>query len=578
MRKTKIVATIGPASEKPEVLRLLIEAGMDVARLNFAHGTYEEHRARIINTRRIASELGKPVAILQDLPGPKLRIGELASEEGLVLEEGAIVNLVSAEKAEKDIPIPIPPIFSALKEGDRVLLADGNIQLAVLKPGKETIECQVIVGGTLLSHQGINLPGVSLPISSITEEDIKHLNFGMDMEVDWVALSFVKSAKDIKRLRQLMLRRGNYIPIVAKMEKQEAVQNMEEICREADGVMVARGDLGLEIPLEEVPAQQKNIIRLANKLGKPCIVATQMLESMVHNPRPTRAEVTDVANAILDGADAVMLSEETTIGKYPVEAVKIMHRIAERTERFIEQRNFFAQRLSEKVENTTDAIAISACQIAEHLSARAIITVTSSGYTARMVSRYRPSIPIIAVTPEEKTLRRLPLVWGIYPCFRPYYESTDEMLSKSIEAARETELVRDGDVVVLTGGVPIKVPGTTNLLKVHIIARTLATGKGFGEGTITGVLKWLKKEGQVVKGFIVAVERIEEKLLPFLKEAKAILTREEGIRPYLLLNKAEIDVPLLTGIDVGEEVLKDGMVLTIDVDKGIVLEGETQVV
>jgi pyruvate kinase len=303
-----------------------------------------------------------------------------------------------------------------------------------------------------------------------------------------------------------------------------------------------------------------------------------MLESMVHNPRPTRAEVTDVANAILDGADAVMLSGETTIGKYPVEAVKIMHRIAERTERFIEQRNFFAQRLSEKVENTTDAIAISACQIAEHLSAKAIITVTSSGYTARMVSRYRPSIPIIAVTPEEKTLRRLPLVWGVYPCLRPYYESTDEMLSKSIEAAKESGLVKDGDVVVLTGGVPIKVPGTTNLLKVHMIARTLATGKGFGKGTITGVLKWLKKEGQVVKGYIIAVERIEEKLLPYLKEAKAILTREEGIQPYLLLTKAEIDVPLLTGIDVGEEVLKEGMVLTVDVDKGIVLEGETQVV
>ncbi|MBC7329827.1 pyruvate kinase [bacterium] len=578
MRKTKIVATIGPASEKPEVLRLLIEAGMDVARLNFAHGTYEEHRERIKNTRRIASEFGKPVAILQDLPGPKLRIGELASEEGLVLEEGAIVNLILAEKAEKDIPIPIPPIFSALKEGNRVLLADGNIQLEVLKPGKERIECQVIAGGTLLSHQGINLPGVSLPISSITEEDIKHLNFGIDMGVDWVALSFVRSAKDIKRLRQLMLRRGDYIPIIAKIEKQEAVQNIEEICREADGIMVARGDLGLEIPLEEVPAQQKNIIRLANKLGKPCIVATQMLESMVRNPRPTRAEVTDVANAILDGADAVMLSEETTIGKYPVEAVKIMHRIAERTERFIEQRNFFAQRLSEKVESTTDAIAISACQIAENLSAKAIITVTSSGYTARMVSRYRPSIPIIAITPEQKTLRRLPLVWGVYPCFRPYYESTDEMLSNSIEAAKESGLVKDGDVVVLTGGVPIKVPGTTNLLKVHMIARTLATGKGFGEGTITGVLKWLKKEGQLVKGYIVAVEKVEEKLLPYLKEAKAILTREEGVQPYLLLTKAEIDVPLLTGIDVGEEVLKEGMVLTVDVDKGVVLEGETQVV
>ncbi|MGC9003848.1 MAG: pyruvate kinase [bacterium] len=578
MRKTKIVVTIGPVSEKPEILRQLILAGMDVARLNFAHGTYEEHKERIKNIRSLAKELGRVVAILQDLPGPKLRIGELSKEEGLTLEEGEIVNLVLDEKADKDIPIPIPAIFGALKEGDKILLADGNIQLEVEKPGRERVVCRVIVGGVLLSHQGITLPGVSLPISSITEEDVRHLNFGIDMEVDWVALSFVKSAKDIRRLRQLMLRRGKHIPIIAKMEKQEAVENMEEICREADGIMVARGDLGLEIPLEDVPTQQKNIIRLANKLGKPCIVATQMLESMVHNPRPTRAEVADVANAILDGADAVMLSEETTIGKYPVEAVRMMHRIAERTEKFIEKRNFFSSRLAEKVESTTDAIAVSACQIASNLSAKAIITVTSSGYTARMVSRYRPSIPIIAVTPEETTLRRLSLVWGVYPCYRPYYESTDEMLTQSIEAAREMGLVNDGDVVVLTGGVPIKVPGTTNLLKVHIVARTLATGKGFGEGTVTGVLKWLKKEGEVLKGYIVAVQRIEEKFLPYLKEAKAILTREEGVNPYLVLAKANIEIPLITGINVGEEVLKDGMVLTVDFDKGLVLEGETQVV
>lgn len=578
MRRTKIVATIGPASEKPEILRSLILAGIDVARLNFAHGTYEEHRERIRNIRRLSEEIGKPIAILQDLPGPKLRIGELASEEGFLLEEGKVVSLVLAEKSEKEIPLPEPAVFEAVKKGDKILLADGNIQLEVVKRGKERIDCEVLVGGVLLSHQGINLPGVSLSISSITEEDIRHLNFGIDMGVDWVALSFVRNARDIRRLRRIMLRKGVHIPIIAKMEKQEAVENMEEICREADGVMVARGDLGLEIPLEDVPTQQKNIIRLANRLGKPCIVATQMLESMVHNPRPTRAEVTDVANAILDGADAVMLSEETTVGKYPVEAVSIMHRIAERTEKFINARNFFASRLSEKVESTTDAIAISACQIATNLSAKAIITVTSSGYTARMVSRYRPFVPIIAATPEVNTLRRLALVWGVYPCLIPYYENTDDMLSKSIEVAKEAGFIEDGDIVVLTGGVPIKVPGTTNLLKVHMVARTLAMGKSFGSGTVSGRLKWLKKEEEVASGYIVAVERLEEEMLPFLKEAKAILTRETGVRPYLLLTKSEIEAPLLGEINVGEEVLKDGMLLTVDFDKGIILEGETRVI
>lgn len=578
MRKTKIVATIGPASESPEVLRKLILAGMDVARLNFAHGTYEEQKARILNIRKLSEELGKQVAILQDLPGPKLRIGEILNPEGLLLEEGKFVSLVLSERAEKDIPLPIPAVFEAVKKGDKILLADGNIQLEVTKPGKERIECEVVAGGTLLSHQGVNLPGVRLPLSAITDEDIKHLNFGMDMEVDWVALSFVRNATDIRRLRRIMLRRGVSIPIIAKIEKQEAVEEIDKICAEADGVMVARGDLGLEIPLEDVPTQQKNIIRLANKLGKPSIVATQMLESMVHNPRPTRAEVADVANAILDGADAVMLSEETTIGKYPVEAVSIMHRIAERTERFIDLRQVFAQRLDEKAETTTDAIAVSACQIAKSLSAAAIITVTSSGYTARMVSRYRPSTPIIAATPEVKTFRRLPLIWGVYPCLIPYYDSTDEMLSKSIDTAKEAGFVKDGDVVVLTGGVPIRVPGTTNILKVHMVARTLATGKGFGEGTVSGKLKWLKKEGVVTAGYIVAVDALEEKHLPYLKEAKAIITREKGVRPYLLLTKAEIDVPLFTDVDVGEDVLKDEMILTIDFDKGVILEGETKVI
>lgn len=578
MRKTKIVATIGPSSEAPEILRKLILAGMDVARLNFAHGTYEEQGARIKNIRRLAEELGKQVAILQDLPGPKLRIGEILREEGLALEEGQSVFLVLSPRAEREIPVPLPAVFEALKKGDRILLADGNIQLEVIEPGRERVECGVIVGGVLLSHQGMNLPGVRLPISSITDDDIRHLNFGLDMEVDWVALSFVRSASDIKKLRRIMLRRGASVPIIAKIEKQEAVEAIEEICKEADGVMVARGDLGLEIPLEEVPTQQKNIIRLANRLGKPSIVATQMLESMVHNPRPTRAEVADVANAILDGADAVMLSEETTIGKYPVEAVSIMHRIAERTEKFIDARRVFASRLNEKVETTTDAIAVSACQIAENLSAKAIITVTSSGYTARMVSRYRPSTPIIAATPEIKTLRRLPLIWGVYPCFIPYYESTDEMLSRSIDIAKEAGFVKDGDVVVLTGGVPIKVPGTTNILKVHMVARTLATGKGFGEGAVSGRLRWFKKEGTLTKGYIVAVESIKEKDLPYLKEAKAIITKEKGVRPYLMLSRAEIDVPLFTDIEVGEEVLKDEMILTVDFDKGVILEGETKVI
>lgn len=578
MRKTKIVATIGPVSESTEVLRELILAGVDVFRLNFAHGSYEEHGARIRNVRNLSQELDKNIAILQDLPGPKLRIGDIG-EEGMFLEEGDIVYLVLGERrqGEKEIPLPIPAVFGSLKEGQKVLLVDGRLELEVRKSEDERIECRVVAGGELHSRQGISFPAADLPISSPTEEDIRHLRFGIDMDIDWVALSFVKSAKDIQKLRRIMFQRGVQIPIIAKIETKEAVDNLDSICEEADGIMVARGDLGLEIPQEEVPVQQKRIIKLANRLGKPCIVATQMLESMVENPRPTRAELADIANAILDGADALMLSEETTVGKYPVEAVRVMHHVARTTEIFADSQKTFGERLRAQVETVTDAIAISACQIAASLSARAIITVTSSGYTARMISRYRPNAPIIATTPEDKTLRRLAVVWGVYPLFIPYYEDTDEMLSKSIEVAREAGFVKEGDVVVLTGGVPIKVSGTTNLLKVHMISRILATGRGFGTGTITAPLRWFK-EGVEVRGCAVALEKLEENVLPYLREAKVIITKEQGIAPYLLLAKADMDIPILTEVSTGKEVLKDGLLVTVDIDRGLILEGETKVI
>ena len=464
MSKTKIVCTIGPSSGSPDVLRRLIKAGMNVARLNFSHGRHEEHLEKIACIRAISAELRKPVAILQDLCGPKIRVGEVRPP-GIQLAPGETVVLTSEqfEAFGNRISVSYRDLPSEVKPNDRILLADGMMELVVVDTTETEIVCHVITGGILTSNKGINLPSGTIKASAVTEKDEADLAFGLANDVDYVALSFVRTAEDIRRVKQMIHRAGKDTPVIAKIEKHEALDNIESIMDSSDGIMVARGDLGVEIPLEKVPEIQKMLVRIANTTGKPVIIATQMLRSMVNSPRPTRAEATDVANAVLDGTDAVMLSEETASGSYPVEAVEFMVRIAENAEKNFPH-NKYLQLMPKK--DISGSVAYASCVLADHLNARAIVATTRSGFTASQISRFKPKPPIIALSPDPQTVRRLALYWGCCPFLEEDSVDTDARLEEASASALKTGKVNQGDLVVITAGHPVRAAGTTNMLKV----------------------------------------------------------------------------------------------------------------
>jgi len=471
-RRTKIVCTIGPATSSRAAIRRLARAGMDVARLNFSYGTHETHARTIALLRSVAEEVGRPIGILQDLSGPKLRVGELPG--GMVeLRAGAPLVLSVTESASSSpsrLPLPVPELARAVAPGQRLLLADGSIELRVLSASRSEIRCRVQVGGVLKSHQGLNAPDAALPIRTVTAKDLADLKFGLARGVDWVAMSFVRRASDLSPLRRALKGASPAPKLMAKIEKHEAVDRLDEIVEAADGIMVARGDLGIELPLAQVPVLQKAIIARCRRVGRPVVTATQMLESMVSSPRPTRAEVSDVANAVFDGSDGVMLSGETAAGRYPTEAVRVMSDVIARAEAASD----FQERLTESrawpCESIASGISEAACSLAGDVNARAIITATGSGYTALMVSRHRPETPIIAVTADVATLRRLTLVWGVHPLLAPRGRNSDELIVNAVARARQAGLVRAGDRVVVTAGVPPG-PGNTNLLKVEVVGR-----------------------------------------------------------------------------------------------------------
>lgn len=471
MIKTKIVCTIGPASNSYEKIEKLIQGGMDVARLNFSHGSHEEHRQVIENIRQASLKTNEPVAILQDLGGPKIRIGKI--EKGpIFLKENSSFILTNREVPgnEQRVSVTFPSLPQKVKKGDRIFLADGTLELKVKELTPTDITCKIVKGGKLNSHKGINIPNISMDISSLTEKDYQDILFGIKNKVDFIGLSFVRNAKDVLRARKILKENGaEDISLIAKIEKKEAINNLNEIIETSDGIMIARGDLGVEIPLENVPLVQKDIIKRCNFVGKPVITATQMLMSMVSGPRPTRAEVTDVANAILDGTDAVMLSEETAIGNYPLEAVETMNKIALRVEKAIDYKKILSERSLSVKPTNPDAISHATCQVALDLKAKAIVTFTLSGSTARMVSRYRPPVPIIAASTQNSTVRKLALSWGVYPFKSDELENTDDMIEKSKKIALATGLVEKGNKIIITAGIPFKVPGTTNLLKVETL-------------------------------------------------------------------------------------------------------------
>lgn len=470
-KHTKIVATLGPASQDEDIIRGLIRAGMDVARINFSHGSHETHGKVIETVRRVAKEENVVVAILCDIQGPKIRIGTVANEP-LLLNKGDKITLTLDDVPGDNhiISLPHPEFFQDISIGTNLLLDDGNLQFEVTDVTTKNLLCEVVIGGELRSRKGVSAPDAKLTLSAITEKDKGDIEFALKMKTDYIAMSFVRAADDIRQLRWMINFFGGDAAIIAKIEMREALVNIEEIVNVVEGVMVARGDLGVETPAESVPFEQKRIIKLCNKSGKPVITATQMLESMTHNPRPTRAEASDVYNAIIDGTDAVMLSAESASGQYPVKAVEVMNNIARIAEEHIWDNRIAMPHFDatgDGVESISNLIGEAVFHISEALKPAAIITTTLSGYTAKRVAKERPQTPILCMTPNEVTYRRMALVWGVLPLFVDEFTTIDEMLSVTIRAAHDAGLLQRGDVVVVIAGVPFGVAGQTNLLKVH---------------------------------------------------------------------------------------------------------------
>ena len=464
-RKAKIVCTIGPASSDEKIISLLIKNGMNVARLNFSHGDHNTHGENIERVRRMAKKYGSPVAILQDLQGVKIRVGRI--EGGAVeLKKGETLLLIPGEGIgnQKQIYVSYPLLLRDAGKGDRILLDDGLIQLSVLGKAKSALRTKVIEGGILRDRKGVNLPGLKLSIKSFTEKDKEDLQFGIHMGIDYLAISFVRDANDILMVKNWLKKKTRYIPIIAKIEKPEALCNIEEILSEVDGIMIARGDLGVEIPPEEVPLIQKGLISTANRKGKIVITATQMLESMTEHLRPTRAETADVANAVLDGTDALMLSAETASGKYPVDALKMMDRIISHTE-YMKAAESLYTRGNIFAEATADA----ACRAAEDINAKVLVAFTQSGFTAKLLSKFRPGVPIIACTPDEKIRDRVCLYWGVTPKIMKLPSTTDEMVAEVERLLVQERIVRKGDSIVITSSSPLSTQGKTNFMKLHRI-------------------------------------------------------------------------------------------------------------
>ncbi|TYL10772.1 Pyruvate kinase [Moorella thermoacetica] len=581
MRHTKIVCTMGPASERVEVIKAMIRAGMNVAWFNFSHGSHAEHGARMAAVRQAAAELGARVALMLDNKGPEIRLGEIQGE--VTLKDGDQVTLTTEPIIgdARRLPVSFAGLPGDVRPGQIILLDDGLVELEVLATTATEIHCRVRHGDVISSHKGVNVPGAEISLPPFTEQDIKDLEFGLQQGIDFIALSFVRTAGDVLAVRRELEKRNARVAIIAKIENHAGVNNIHEILEVADGVMVARGDLGVEIPVEEVPLVQKKIIEACNLAGKPVITATQMLESMIHNPRPTRAEASDVANAIFDGTDAIMLSGETATGRYPVEAVATMARIARRAERGLPYGDLLTKKGLAAERTATDAISHASCTIAYELEAAAIITPTASGSTARRVAKYRPRAPILATSPNEKVLNQLCLVWGVEPLLVEPTSGTDEMVNAAVAAAILSGRVKQGDLVVITAGVPAGVPGTTNLLKVHIVGEVLVRGRGIGKEVTSGPVRLVKTAADAVarvkKGDILVTTETGPEFLPAMERAAAVITETGGLSSHAAVTGLSLGIPVVVGAKGATEKLTDDLVVTIDVVRGLVYRGQTRV-
>jgi len=584
MKKTKIVCTIGPSSESEDRLESLITNGLNVARLNFSHGNHEEHKRRIDTIKKVRDKLDLPVAIMLDTKGPEIRTRDF--ENGTVeLSEGQEFTLTTRDVLGNDkvCSITYDGLPNDVSIGDSILIDDGLIELQVEKILNSTdIKCIVKNPGQVKNHKGINVPGIKINLPAITAKDINDIVFGIQNGVDFIAASFIRKASDVIEIRRVLEENGaGDIQIISKIENQQGVENLDEIINVSDGIMVARGDLGVEIPTEEIPLIQKTIIKKCNEVGKPVITATQMLDSMIRNPRPTRAEVTDVANAILDGSDAIMLSGETAAGKYPVEAVKTMTNIALTTEASLDYKHMLKSMSRGKDITVTNAISFATCSTSQDLGAAAIITATSSGYTAKAVSKFRPSSPIIAATPKKDVMRRLSLVWGVYPVLSDSTNSTDEVIDLSVEGALRKGYINNGDLVVITAGIPVGVAGSTNLIKVHIVGEILIKGAGIGNKSATGKICIALDADDLNEKFcdgdiLVAVDT-DRDMVPFMERASAIICEQGGLTSHAAIVGLNIGRPVIVGALDATEILCDGETVTVDSVRGLVYRGEARV-
>jgi len=585
LRKTKIVCTIGPASESIEKLIELMDAGMNVARLNFSHGDHQEHGERIKRIREAAERTNKNIAILLDTKGPEIRTHNMENG-GIELKAGEkiVVSMEEVLGTKEKFSITYEGLIEDVQVGSKILLDDGLIGLEVTSINKEKKEIETLIlnSGVLKNKKGVNVPGVSVNLPGITEKDANDIVFGIQQGVDFIAASFVRRASDVLEIRELLEKyNATHIHIIPKIENQEGVDNIDEILEVSDGLMVARGDLGVEIPAEEVPLVQKMLIKKCNEHGKPVITATQMLDSMQRNPRPTRAEASDVANAIFDGTDAIMLSGETAAGMYPVEAVTTMHNIAARAEEALNHRNILSERSKEIDHNITDAIGQSVAHTALNLGVNAIIAPTESGHTAKVISKYRPKAPIIAVTSEPAVLRRLALVWGVYPQIGRKVTTTDEMLEIAVEESLNSKIIKHGDLVVITAGVPVGEAGTTNIMKIHVVGDILAKGQGIGRKTAYGKVvvatdgvDALKK---VKENSILVTISSDRDMVPAIEKCAALITEEGGLTSHGAVVGLNIGIPVIVGVQNATELLKDGQEVTVDALRGVIYKGHASV-
>ena len=577
LKKTKIVCTLGPSSNTPEIIEKMIKAGMNVARFNFSHGSHEEHKQRIDMVRAVSQKLGIPVALLLDTKGPEIRLGKF--KNGSIMMEAGKDFTLTARDVEGDETIAsmnYKELPQDVKAGDHILLSDGLVNLEVVSVEGQDIHTKILNSGKMSDRKRVAVPGIAINLPAVSETDAADIEFGCRMNMDWIAASFIQRGKDVLTIRKILEKHDSHMKIISKIECQAAVNNIDDIIKMSDGIMVARGDLGVEVPAEEVPMLQKVLIHKCQAAGKPVITATQMLESMCNNPRPTRAETSDVANAILDGTDAIMLSGETAGGLYPVEAVETMARVATFTESNFTPKSY--EDVDAESATTTESIGKAVVKIAQDLHAAAIIASTERGGTAQMISKFRPACPIVAVAPHEAIVRRLQLNWGVQAVTGKEASDTDAVVDNAIFAALDNDLIKAGDLVVLTAGVPVAKAGSTNMIRVQVVGDVLLRGTGIGRNSAIGKVCIAESKEDLEKNFtdgcILVVRSARADFVDYMKRASAIVSEEAGLTSESAIVAITLGIPTVVGAAHAADTLENGEVVTVDASRGTIFRGE----